>query len=91
MKKKDFGRRENRQIFRLSTKIDLSACEISKGFSKRTSSVLSLKSLESNNNVKFTKLLKKLILFKHHQGERQKWAKNVYVMGQGIEISYNFR
>lgn len=69
--------RDNRQIFRLSTKKGLSTREISKRFSKKTSHVTVWKSLKLNINTKFMKLKKKPKLLKCHREERLKWAKNV--------------
>lgn len=74
--------RDDRQIFRLSTKKGLSTREISKRFSKRTSHVTVWKSLKSNINAKFMKLLKKPRLLKHHQEKRPKWAENVKSWGK---------
>lgn len=69
--------RDDRQIFRLAAKKGQSTREISKRFNKRTLYITVWKSLMSNSNAKFKKLLKTPRLLKHHREERLKWAKNV--------------
>ena len=75
--KKILTQRGSRQLFRLSTKKGYLKHEISKSFRKKPSHVTVWKSLESNGNVKFMKLLKNSRLLKHHQEERLKWAENI--------------
>lgn len=76
-RKRIMDKRDERQIFRLSTKDKMSCRSIAMNLSKVVSHETVWRNLQRNKNVKYEKMLRKPCLNKNHKIQRLSWAREV--------------